>query len=711
MIKYKLMPKNGFAPIIVVILIAVLVGGAFLYFQKSSSKNLLPQPDQSQSGETIKATGSKYKAVTSKPTGWFTSGQDADIMLSGIDFNNTGGPLLFNHPGAVASDGTHLLLADTYNNRILIWNKLPSGNTPPDLVLGQKDFIANNPGTELHQFNWPMRVSAAGGKIVVADTYNDRILIWNSFPTQNNQAADLSINLPDLGRKYRLGNLKWPWGVWTDGTKLAVANTHGDPRVLLWNTFPTQADEKPDVALTANGKFGTPRAITSNGQYLIVSDHNAKVPSGPSENFGAATFVWKVWPTSDDQPYDFVIDGSRAGTFLSDNKLILMSTTHLPPSIWNSPPTGADDAPDLVIGNGNGIGSPGYYFISGDGSGIASAGGRLYIAMGNGNKIVVYNTIPTDPLKIPDFAIGAPDVNTNTLETNFFIGGPKVATDGKSLFAVSGFDRKLYFWKSLPDKSGAHPDFVYDLFGPRGNTNFQASAIAMGQNALVLGGRAAGDKPTVYVWKKIPPGSEVPDVEFQGKIGSVKLQGPIVGVAIDDKYFYLSDGPAGKIYVWEGIPETLSLPKFTLDAAFPGSLHSDGKYLVSIVNVNQPPTSHTVGIWEISKLSSSSKPNILPVDPQDIERRFNGIGGAIVKNGHLLISDTGFGRIFVWTNINDALAGEKADIVLGAKDFNETVQEIGRDKLFWPASLAFDGSFLWVGEFKFSGRILRFSVH
>ncbi|MBI4157893.1 hypothetical protein HY502_03540 [Candidatus Woesebacteria bacterium] len=575
--------------------------------------------------------------------------------------------------------------------------------------------MANNPGTGLHQFNWPMRVSAAGGKVVVADTNNDRILIWNSFPTQNSQAAHVNIDLRELGRKYGLGNLKWPWGVWTDGAKLAVASTHGDTRVLLWNTFPTKADEKPDVALTANGKFGTPRAITSNGQYLIVSDHNAKAPTPTSLRMGniggSATFVWKAWPTSDDQPYDFVIDGSRAGTFLSDNKLILISTTHFPPSIWNAPPTDVDDTPDLIIGNGSGVFAEGYYFIGGDGGGPAFAGGRLYIAIGNGNKVVVYNTIPTDTLKIPDFAIGAPDVNTNTLETNFFIANPQMATDGKSLFAVSNFNRKLYFWKSLPDESGAHPDFVYDLFGPRGNINFQASAIAMGQNALVLGGRAAGDKPTVYVWKKIPLSSEVPDVQFQGKIGSVELKGPNVGIAIDDKYFYLSDGPAGKIYVWEGIPDSLSEPKFTLNAAFPGSLHSDGKHLVSIVNVNQPPTSHTVGIWEISKLSSSSKPNILPIDPQDIARRFNGIGGAIVKDDHLLIADTGFGRVLAWTNINDALAGEKADIVLGAKDLDETVQEIGKDKLFWPASMAFDGSFLWVGEFKFSGRILRFSVH
>ena len=129
--------NKGFTQIVllVIVVIALVTGGVFLYQQKSGSNNLPPQSDQSQSSETVKSTGSKYKTVSQKPTGWFITGQDADIMLSGVDFNNTGGPLLFNHPGAVASDGTHLLLADTYNNRVLIWNKLPGGNTPPDFCL------------------------------------------------------------------------------------------------------------------------------------------------------------------------------------------------------------------------------------------------------------------------------------------------------------------------------------------------------------------------------------------------------------------------------------------------------------------------------------------------------------------------------------------------------------------------------------------------
>ena len=115
-------------------------------------------------------------------------------MLSGIDFNNSGGPLLFNHPKGIATDGTHLLLADGNNNRVLIWNSLPIGNTPPDVVLGQPDFIQNYPGTGRHQMNWPVSVATDGRHVVVADTYNDRILIWNQLPKTNATPADIVLD-------------------------------------------------------------------------------------------------------------------------------------------------------------------------------------------------------------------------------------------------------------------------------------------------------------------------------------------------------------------------------------------------------------------------------------------------------------------------------------------------------------------------------------
>jgi hypothetical protein len=40
----------------------------------------------------------------------------------------------------------------------------------------------------------------------------------------------------------------WPWGVWTDGKKLAVVATHGSA-VLTWNAFPARDNQPPDLVL------------------------------------------------------------------------------------------------------------------------------------------------------------------------------------------------------------------------------------------------------------------------------------------------------------------------------------------------------------------------------------------------------------------------------------------------------------------------------
>lgn len=641
-------------------------------------------------GNTISviATDSEYPIASGGLSGWFTTGQPADIVLSAVDFNNTGGPLLFNHPGAVASDGTRLLLADRNNNRVLIWNSLPTGNTPPDLVLGQPDFTANNPGAGPDQMNWPVAVSAADGKVVVADTYNDRILIWNSFPTVNAQPADLILQTPAQPNP-AAPPIQWPWGVWTDGTKLAATSTRGG-RVHLWHTFPTRDDQPPDVILTAQGQMGTPRGITSNGEYLIVADHNARLgetaPGSPLS--GPATFVWTTWPTSD-QPYDFTLEGWRTGTFTPEGRLILLSTTHHPPSIWNEPPATADDAPDLELGQtGPGMGG-GYRFFTGDGSSAAWAGGRLYLSLSNGNMIVAYNSMPVSADQLPDFAIGSPDINTNTLEANFIISNPVVAADGQSLFVSSDFDRKLYVWKSLPNRSGAHPDFVYTLPEPAWDNELYGGTLAL------AGGQA------VYIWSQPPRNGELPDLTLSGNTGGVPA-GSFTGVALDDRYFYLASAQSNAIYVWEGIPAQDSQPKFTLTVEGAGRLSSDGAYLAT-TGVAGPGGS--VIIFRVDQLSAGGAPVALGGPG-----KFNLPGGVLVSRGHLFVADTVFNRVQIWTNIADALAGKDPDVILGANDLTDVSAEIGQDKLFWPATLAFDGSYLWVGEFKFSERLLRFSV-
>ncbi|MEM2874865.1 MAG: hypothetical protein QW567_02415, partial [Candidatus Hadarchaeales archaeon] len=355
-------------PIVVaaILIVAIALGaGYFLIFSvKPAAENQPgpPVPDNQPGGQgpsgpqvgpggiTVEFTGAAYRTTGGETSGWFHTGQDADIMLSGIDFNNTGGPLLFNHPSGIATDGQRLFLADTFNNRVLVWNTLPAGNVPPDLVLGQPDFTSNNPGTGRNQLNWPFGVATDGTHLVVADVNNARILIWNSMPAQNAAPADIVL---EGGGSYWTprGESDLPggsWCVWTNGQKLVVSNTWAGGSVLIWNTFPTRDNQRADIVLTGGGDMGTPRHITSDGNCLIVGDHNASVEGEHSHG----SFFWSTFPTTDDQPYDFFMSkgfGWLRGAFLSDGKLLLLGGERPELRIWNSFPQSKDDEADTVL--------------------------------------------------------------------------------------------------------------------------------------------------------------------------------------------------------------------------------------------------------------------------------------------------------------------------------------------------------------------------
>ena len=693
--------------VIIVIVLAVGLGYFFIVVQKPTTQENMPpetsptpevsptptptpgpppenQPPENkppgQEGITVQSISSTYRVAPGGTSGWFHTGQDADIMLSGFGFDNAGGPLSFRNPTGIASDNTHLLLADTWNNRVLIWNSLPTSNVPPDIVLGQENFYANNSGNGLDQMNWPMGVSTDEQRVVVADTNNDRILIWNTFPTENGQPADMVIQ-GDPSSPTRW--IDWPWGVWTDGTKLIVSST-ASARVLIWNTFPTRDNQAADVCLTGQGQIGTPRNITCDGVHLIVGDHNPNV----SGHTGSGNFFWSTIPAIDQPPTFFMPDpvdprgAWMRGTFTPDGKLIMQGVELY---IWNTFPTDNTDLPDLSVGR-HAPGGSEYWFKPAEGSGVVYANGRLYLT--SNNVIICYNSLPTTKDAHPDFAVGGPDVYTNTLETNYFITNPVPVSNGTSLF-VSSDSGKLYVWKHLPDESGAHPDIVYSgLMAPWANTIFE--------NTLILAG-----KDTVYIWNELPLNGEMPDIQFKRNIGSATFQ-ELRGVEFDGRYFYLADRDANKIYVWEGIPDNTTDPKFTISADVPTCLTSDGTYLV-VACTEAENSNRRIRFYRIDQLSSAAQPTFLTGINVNLPQ------AVLAVDGHLFFGDTAFNRVLIWNDIADAVGGQAPNIVLGAEDFNDTSAEIGRDKLFMPAALSFDGSYLWVGEFKFSGRILRFS--
>ncbi|MGH9653083.1 MAG: hypothetical protein ACRD6B_06395, partial [Bryobacteraceae bacterium] len=166
-------------------------------------------------------------------------------------------------PTAVATNGHVLAIADTKNNRILIWNTVPQSlSVPPDVVIGEPDFTTNTAGTTQSSLRAPEGVWIQNGKLFVADTFNNRVLIWNSIPTSNNQPADIVLGQPSFTSAAKPGDttsatqLNDPVSVTSDGTRLYVSDL-GDNRVLIWNSIPTTNNQPADVVVGQKDMTGT----------------------------------------------------------------------------------------------------------------------------------------------------------------------------------------------------------------------------------------------------------------------------------------------------------------------------------------------------------------------------------------------------------------------------------------------------------------------
>jgi hypothetical protein len=318
---------------------------------------------------------------------------------------------------------------------------------------------------------------------------------------------------------------------------------------------------------------------------------------------------------------------------------------------------------------------------------VAFAQGRMYVVAYNDNKVTGYRTMPSNALARPDFALGSPSLEENTLATSFFITNPVPATNGRQLFVSSDFDRTLSVWNRIPDESAARPDWIYSLpFAPWDN--------ALRGDTLVLAGQRQ-----VAVWRRAPTGGELPDLNYRDRIGSVTFQ-DLRGVALDDRYFYLADAMAQKVYIWRGLPAATAEPAYTLDVSRVTRLSSDGTWLAATQTEGQ-----SVTLFEIAKLPSASAGRVVGG-----AGRFNLPQGAKLAKGGLMIASTNFNQVHLWRRVEDAAAGRSADVLLGDSDPSAPPRATA-DAFFWPGVPAFDGSYLWVGEFKFSGRLLRFSVH
>jgi hypothetical protein len=271
---------------------------------------------------------------------------------------NAGGAIGGNtlaYPFDVASDGKILAVLDQGNDRVLVFDPIPTGTGPSasyalsaQSLTGQPSAgCPNSPTLSLYE---PQALAIAGSKLVVTDTGNNRTLVWDPFPVQPltpegvllGQGSHTSCSPPMMCSALTSQTQASPSGVWTDGTRLFVSDTRND-RVLLWKSFPTTANQPPDLvlgpALAGAAPLNGPTALTSNGDQLLVAD--------------------------------------------TGNNRIL---------IWNSRPTSSTTGPDVVLGQldmtstGSLNGQQGFLAPGG----LLLAGGHLWVSDSGHGRVTVF---------------------------------------------------------------------------------------------------------------------------------------------------------------------------------------------------------------------------------------------------------------------------------------------------------------------------------
>lgn len=194
-----------------------------------------------------------------QPADWIIG--QPDFVSEGQNAKKTPDAATVSVPTGICVCGEGLAVADAWNHRVLIWKKIPEdSNIPADLVLGQENFRENeaNRGfleTRGDRLYWPFGVLYHEGKFLVADTGNRRVLIWNEFPTENGQSADIVLGQKDLHDRDENGGdspgaSSFRWGhsmtVWRGN--LAIVDA-GNNRVLVWDGIPTENNQSADFVL------------------------------------------------------------------------------------------------------------------------------------------------------------------------------------------------------------------------------------------------------------------------------------------------------------------------------------------------------------------------------------------------------------------------------------------------------------------------------
>ena len=214
-----------------------------------------------------------------------TNGATADVVIGQNTFTTSTGGVsanAINHPWYLSISQTgQLLFADHYNHRTLVYNSIPVTNgAAANVVIGQPTFTSNTPGVSQSLANYPIGVTCApDGKLAIAEYSNNRVMIYNSIPTSNGANADVVLGQPNFTSTTPFNggvsaqSMQSPYGIWFDLNGRLFVNGRDMNRVMVFGAVPTQT---ADLAISMVAS-STSLCVNSNVSYTVTVTNN-----GPS---------------------------------------------------------------------------------------------------------------------------------------------------------------------------------------------------------------------------------------------------------------------------------------------------------------------------------------------------------------------------------------------------------------------------------------------
>ena len=641
-----------------------------------------------------------------------------------------------NWPMDVAIDKNGMLyVADTRNNRILVYDNITSVKTgcAADHAI---TWFRPDHGTHLNYIRWPWAVSTDyEGKLIVTDTAGANLLIWNNLPekweeSEENYYPDLVLN---FGHSTTPRTISWT------GEQLFIGDENARDYgacTRVFNGWPTVS--KLDKLVGSNVSKSTVKdgskviqttyTVTNGGNFLESFIYS---PDRMNRGYGSAIKV-------DNRLYFFFANNIH---IYEDGKI-----------------DSASERPDLILGTINARYSEetGFFFCGGGTNRMISAEGKLLMCLHQIGEIVGYSSKPEKFNDKPDIRFGGDpgfEIDEIVSHSDILVGGD-VSVNEDYLVSSNELSKRLYLYDGIPTESGVKAQAMFDFnYLVPGPTSIHKDPKT-GKTVLMTVTRTHG---IFYIWHDYEEAlkGNLPDTVFGNRVGSLWITGGVTDLSYDGKYTYitLQRGNSTEIYIFDGVIEKEKSPFAVIKNG--GYLTPGDKYLAVIPDYRDDGSMSEgsyIRFYKMSDIDAAKKASGLTeikaykdftevdfgkeylfrdmgmrkIYKIDNAYEFSDIRAMDVAMGEDLFafSDLSGSRVLVWKSVDDALAGKVPEAILGngtgsysfrdllGKEGGDVIDPIAastKDTIAMLKAIGYDGKNLWVSEFKFANRILRFA--